>query len=200
MLVLLFCGVYVLCVQCELTLAPDRPSLKVPLSQRAELSSQNHTKKHAYTTDLVHNPVIEIKNLGRRQYCKVLIFKSSTLNDTGFYQCLFSGSNVLSHGTYLQVYIPIEKTIKLSERVKDGILTAEGILLLLCVVLPSVTLLFKSKNLNELEKKKMQKEEENIYQGLNLDDCYEAYDQIEHRQGPYEDVGNNEEDIQLEKP
>lgn len=35
------------------------------------------------------------------------------------------------------------KTINLSENTKNKILTAEGILLLLCVLLPSATLLFK---------------------------------------------------------
>lgn len=40
-------------------------------------------------------------------------------------------------------------------------------------------------------------------QGLNLDDCYAAYDQIERSQnnGPYQDVCNVlGDDIQLEKP
>lgn len=42
-------------------------------------------------------------------------------------------------------------------------------------------------------------------QGLNLDECWSAYDQIERcdANGPYEDVGNvreEEEEIQLEKP
>ncbi|GLD72109.1 B-cell antigen receptor complex-associated protein alpha chain [Lates japonicus] len=112
---------------------------------------------------------------------------------------------ILSHGTYLQVYKPLEKTLNFSESTKNGILTAEGILLLLCVVLPSATLLCKSKKVHEIEKKKMKKEEENIYQGLNLDDCCTTYDQIERSQalGPYQDVCNimeEEEEIQLEKP
>ncbi|KAM7383213.1 hypothetical protein PAMP_002884 [Pampus punctatissimus] len=100
---------------------------------------------------------------------------------------------------------PIEKTINISESTKNSILTIEGILLLLCVLAPSATLLCKSKKLRGLEKKKMKKEEENIYQGLNLDDCCATYDQIERCQvqGPYQDVGNiieEEEEIQLEKP
>lgn len=43
------------------------------------------------------------------------------------------------------------------------------------------------------------------HQGLNLDDCFTTYDQIERSQtqGPYQDVGTikeEEEEIQLEKP
>ncbi|XP_072316998.1 B-cell antigen receptor complex-associated protein alpha chain [Eucyclogobius newberryi] len=217
MLVLLVCSFYVLCVQCKVTLRADRPSFKVEVSEPATLeccfttsenqdflwikSSQQHAKKTVQTSPL-HDAVTKRQSFGNGGNCGVLILRSATLNDTGFYRCFLNGSKVFTHGTYLQVYKSLEKTIKLSESVKNGILIAEGILLLLCVVLPSASLLFKSKNLHELEKKKMQKEEENIYQGLNLDDCYAAYDQIEHLQGqgPYEDVANIEEDIQLEKP
>lgn len=46
-----------------------------------------------------------------------------------------------------------------------------------------------------------------IRQGLNLDECWSTYDQIERPQthGQYQDVGNlkgeeEEEEIQLEKP
>lgn len=41
-----------------------------------------------------------------------------------------------------------------------------------------------------------------LQQGLNLDDCNSAYHQIQrtHQQGPYQDVANCGEDIQLEKP
>uniref|UniRef100_A0AAV2MB69 Uncharacterized protein n=1 Tax=Knipowitschia caucasica TaxID=637954 RepID=A0AAV2MB69_KNICA len=117
--------------------------------------------------------------MGQGRHCGILIISAATLNASGFYRCFLSASEVFTHGTYLQVYKPLEKTIQLSESVKNGILTAEGVLLLLCVLLPSVTLLFK---------------------GLDLDHCA-AYDQIVHQQerGPYEDVGNNE-DIQLEQP
>eukprot|EP00064_Thunnus_orientalis_P011638 superscaffoldBa00001697_g11669 len=138
-------------------------------------------------------------------FCGELLFKSVKLNDTGLYRCRLNDSEILTHGTYLQVYEPLKKTINLSESTKNKILTAEGILLLICVLVPCATLLCKSKKLQQLEKKKMSREEENIYQGLNLDDCCTTYDQIERSQqhGPYQDVGNvmeDDEEIQLEKP
>ncbi|KAK3541526.1 hypothetical protein QTP86_028645 [Hemibagrus guttatus] len=97
---------------------------------------------------------------------------------------------------------PIQMTLAISERTKNSIITAQGILLLLFVLIPGIVLICKSKGLNELEKKKGT-EEENIYEGLNLDDCNSTYHQIQRSlvQGPYQDVINNDEDdIQLEKP
>ncbi|XP_035527509.1 B-cell antigen receptor complex-associated protein alpha chain isoform X2 [Morone saxatilis] len=140
-----------------------------------------------------------------KRVCYTLTFKTLQLNDSGLYQCWLKSKSMYTHGTYLQVYKPMKKAINLSENTKNKILTAEGILLLLCVLLPSVTLLRQSKKLKELERKKSMKEEENIYQGLNLDDCCTTYDQIERSQGhgPYQDVCNiieEEEEIQLEKP
>ncbi|KAM9353512.1 B-cell antigen receptor complex-associated protein alpha chain [Symphorus nematophorus] len=138
--------------------------------------------------------------------CGTLTFESVQLNNSGFYRCSVGNNTTrYSHGTYLHVYEPLRKTINISENTKNKILTAEGILLLLCVILPATTLLCQSKKLNELERKKMKREEENIYQGLNLDDCCATYDQIERSQahGPYQDVCNiveEEEEIQLEKP
>lgn len=38
---------------------------------------------------------------------------------------------------------PLQKTLNLSEKTKNRILTAEGILLLLCVLLPSTTILLQ---------------------------------------------------------
>ncbi|XP_068995124.1 B-cell antigen receptor complex-associated protein alpha chain [Embiotoca jacksoni] len=137
--------------------------------------------------------------------CGKLTLKSVRLSDSGLYQCWLNNGQVQTHGTYLQVFKPLRKTINLSESTKNKILTAEGFLLLLCVLVPCATLLSKSKRLHELEKKKAKREEENIYQGLNLDDCCAAYDQIERSQvrGQYQDVCNNmgeEEEVQLEKP
>ncbi|XP_051263681.1 B-cell antigen receptor complex-associated protein alpha chain isoform X1 [Dicentrarchus labrax] len=147
----------------------------------------------------------KLKEVGNKKVCYVLTFETLQLNDSGMYQCWLKSKGMFTHGTYLQVYKPVKKAINLSENTKNKILTAEGILLLLCVLLPSVTLLRQSKRLNELERKKSKKEEENIYQGLNLDDCCTTYDQIERSQGhgPYQDVCNiaeEEEEIQLEKP
>ncbi|XP_051263682.1 B-cell antigen receptor complex-associated protein alpha chain isoform X2 [Dicentrarchus labrax] len=126
----------------------------------------------------------KLKEVGNKKVCYVLTFETLQLNDSGMYQCWLKSKGMFTHGTYLQVYKPVKKAINLSENTKNKILTAEGILLLLCVLLPSVTLL---------------------RQGLNLDDCCTTYDQIERSQGhgPYQDVCNiaeEEEEIQLEKP
>ncbi|KAF1388166.1 hypothetical protein PFLUV_G00087390 [Perca fluviatilis] len=213
---LLLCSFVVGIAQNEITLEPDRPFLRIHVSQRAVLEccfranvSVNTTWiKHPSNKTLAPHAVAfsgrEAKDHKINLFCGNLTFNAVQLNDSGLYQCLLN-NRLLSHGTYLQVYKPMEKTINLSESTKNKILTAEGVLLLLCVLVPSVTLLFQSKRLNELEKKKAKKEEENIYQGLNLDDCCSTYDQIERSQahGPYQDVGNikeEEEQIQLEKP
>lgn len=214
--ILLLCSFYVLSVRCEVTLEADRPSVKVEVNQRALLEccfTSNRMENLLWIKSIKKDKSIEtffVQNPGTERWseksgqveCGFLSLKEAKLGDTGFYQCFLNSSEVFSHGTYLQVYERLEKTIKLSESVKNGILVAEGVLLLLCVVLPSASLLFKSKSLKDMQRKKARLEEENIYQGLNLDDCCETYDQIERLQGdgPYEDVGSNEEDFQLEKP
>ncbi|KAK6269267.1 hypothetical protein J4Q44_G00394160 [Coregonus suidteri] len=78
------------------------------------------------------------------------------------------------------------------------------------VLLHGTMMLRKTKKLNQLKKKRVKEEEENIYEGLNLEECSSTYDQIQRSlvQGPYQDVGNmlieeeeeEEEEIQLEKP
>ncbi|XP_031581982.1 B-cell antigen receptor complex-associated protein alpha chain [Oreochromis aureus] len=201
----------------DLTLEPDRPSLSVAVSENASLeccykspsgiTNVTWIRHHNKTQEVVLNQTVKSETKESNSvkiYCSVLHFTKVQLENIGFYQCVLN-DKIYSHGTYLRVYKPMEKTINLSETTKNKILIAEGFLLLLCVMLPSAILLFKSKKLNELEKKKAKKEEENIYQGLNLDDCCATYDQIERSQaqGPYQDVGNikeEEEEIQLEKP
>ncbi|XP_051999474.1 B-cell antigen receptor complex-associated protein alpha chain-like [Xyrauchen texanus] len=137
--------------------------------------------------------------------CHSLVLKSTHLHDTGLYQCYLNHSSarisIFTHGTFLQVYKPILKTLNLSESAKNSIITAEGVLLLLCVLIPGTMLLCKSKRLNKLEGKG-RREEENIYEGLNLDDCNSTYHQIQRSQmqGPYQDVASCGDDIHLEKP
>ncbi|XP_073341774.1 B-cell antigen receptor complex-associated protein alpha chain [Pagrus major] len=206
----------------EVDLMPDRPFLRVELNEQATLECCCSTRVESLQLQwvkraLAHNVTLDPENVTftdrvkrderkeSDQFCGILRFKSVELRDSGLYQCMLLNRNSMTHGTYLQVYKPLEKTINLSEKTKNKILAAEGILLLLCVLLPATTLLCQSKKLNDLERKKGQKEEENIYQGLNLDDCSAAYDQIERSQahGPYQDVCNvieEEEEIQLEKP
>ncbi|RXN30425.1 B-cell antigen receptor complex-associated alpha chain-like protein [Labeo rohita] len=193
----------------------DKPLLRVALSHKATIKCCYRWKENPhvswmmniYSTNgttkpsLVNLPVNKTEK-GKNVTCHFLVFKEVRLNDTALYQCRLNHSSVhiFTHGTFLQVYIPLQKTLNLSESVKNSIITAEGVLLLLSVLIPGTMLLCKSKSLNQLEKKK-EREEENIYEGLNLDDCSAAYHQIQRtNQGPYQDVGSCEEDIQLEKP
>nr|ALG38203.1 CD79a [Epinephelus coioides] len=200
--------------QSMVTFGPDNPYMRVEVHHRAVLTccfNSTGDGKHTWikrTSEDVKNVndsdrVIINKGSGSNR-CGSITFVRVQLKDSGLYQCAL-GKAVYSHGTYLQVFKYMEKTINIEESTKNKILMAEGVLLLLCVLVPPCILLFKSKRLNQMEKKKAKKEEENIYQGLNLDECWSTYDQIERSQahGPYQDVGNikeEEEQIQLEKP
>ncbi|AWO96319.1 putative B-cell antigen receptor complex-associated protein alpha chain [Scophthalmus maximus] len=219
--ILVLCSFAVI-TQSEVTLQADVPYLRVSLSHRAVLEccyntsgkSVKHTwvksfkvAKESFGPLAVNFSEHVFEGFKTKSGCSTLTLRSVQLNDTGMYQCWLNSSDIrlFSHGTYLQVFKPLEKTLNLSESTKNKILTAEGVLLLLCVLLPSTTLLCKSKKLHELEKKKARKEEDNIYQGLNLDDCCSTYDKIERSKahGPYQDVCNtmeDEEEIQLEQP
>ncbi|XP_026140724.1 B-cell antigen receptor complex-associated protein alpha chain [Carassius auratus] len=200
----------------DLELEADKPLMRVALSQEATIHCcYNWTKKHntlwiinIHTSN--NTKITKTVNLtdsrmksSNESNCHLLYFKDVRLNDTGLYQCQLTRDSltIFTHGTFLQVYIPLQKTLNLSESVKNSIITAEGVLLLMCVLIPGTMLLCKSKRLKELEKKKG-REEENIYEGLNLDDCNSAYHQIQrtNQQGPYQDVASCGEDIQLEKP
>ncbi|XP_060906231.1 B-cell antigen receptor complex-associated protein alpha chain [Labrus mixtus] len=216
----LLCSFVVVIAQAEVTLKADRPFLWVQHEQTAVLECcyTNKGKSESFKwvrrfhegnktkgpfnvtlTDLV------TRDVDPKTSCGVLNFLTVQLNDSGMYQCWLEDSRRLTHGTYLHVYKPLEKTIDLNESTKNKILMAEGVLLLFCVLLPAATLIFQSKRHNKLEMKKVKTEEDNIYEGLNLDDCCAAYDQIERSQtqGQYQDVCNvveEEEEIQLEKP
>lgn len=224
----LLCSFVVGTAQRKVTLDPDQPYLRKQVSHKAELEccyttgekslhvtltwvkqTTNKTRHTVHLSEQVIEGVPKEVPPGSNKSCGTLTLDHLNLSDSGLYHCELRGNNVdvLSHGTYLQIYKPMEKSINLSESTKNKILTAEGVLLLLCVLLPSISLLSKSKRLNELEKNKITREEENIYQGLNLDECWSTYDQIERPQthGQYQDVGNlkgqeEEEEIQLEKP
>ncbi|RVE62938.1 hypothetical protein OJAV_G00161940 [Oryzias javanicus] len=204
--------------EAEVVLEIDSPFQRIRLSDGAKLECcfQNwdkgsHWVKNSRPFEKVEKFITsEHVNVTDHQrenniICSILTFSSVKLTDTGMYHCRLNGTSTLTHGTYMQVYEPMEKTINLSESTKNVILMTEGILLFLCVTAPSFLFLFKKKHENKRAIKKEKIEEENIYQGLDLDDCCAAYDQIERPQGhgPYEDVGTTVkegEEIQLEKP
>ncbi|XP_064864023.1 B-cell antigen receptor complex-associated protein alpha chain [Oncorhynchus nerka] len=212
----------------QVTLEPDRPSLRVQLSHTAHLRCcYSATRGAVETTWFISiqtvNGTSAPQGVDRRDnhvtvdggnltaagvMCHTLILREARLNDSGLYQCFLNHSalrhSVYTHGTFLQVYRPMVKILDISESTKNSILTAEAMLLMVAVLLHGTMMLCKTKKLNQLKKKRVKEEEENIYEGLNLEECCSTYDQIQRSlvQGPYQDVGNMiiEEEIQLEKP
>ncbi|MBN3313776.1 CD79A protein, partial [Atractosteus spatula] len=141
--------------------------------------------------------------------CVTLTIRQATENDTQLYRCALqdntSSTPLLSPGTYLKIYNTSEKVINLSERTKNHLIVLQAVILMLCVLLPGTALLCKAKQQSEKSldfKKKRREEEENIYEGLNLDECSMYHDISRSKvHGPYEDVANlRGSDIQLEKP
>ncbi|XP_066498526.1 B-cell antigen receptor complex-associated protein alpha chain isoform X2 [Hoplias malabaricus] len=217
-LVFLFCflaAISVIC--CDIEAADDQPSLRIAISATATFKccfKTNNTDliatwqkikihDHNNTETEIINSTCKMKKENNLQCCTLEV-KHVTFNDTGLYQCEtpYGSAHSYTHGTFLQVYEPIEKILNISEQAKNSIITAQGVLLLIIVIIPGAMLLCKSKGLHELERSKS-KEEENIYEGLNLDDYTSTYHQIQRSlvQGPYQDVMNKaEDDIQLEKP
>uniref|UniRef100_A0A8C8GVK8 Ig-like domain-containing protein n=1 Tax=Oncorhynchus tshawytscha TaxID=74940 RepID=A0A8C8GVK8_ONCTS len=212
----------------QVTLEPDRPSLRVQLSHTAHLRCcYSATRGAVETTWFISirtvNGTSAPQGVDRRDnhvtvdggnltaagvMCHTLILREARLNDSGLYQCFLNHSalrhSVYTHGTFLQVYRPMVEILDISESTKNSILIAEAMLLMVAVLLHGTMMLCKTKKLNQLKKKRVKEEEEIIYEGLNLEECCSTYDQIQRSlvQGPYQDVGNMiiEEEIQLEEP
>ncbi|XP_056399756.1 B-cell antigen receptor complex-associated protein alpha chain isoform X3 [Hyla sarda] len=124
--------------------------------------------------------------------------------DRGFYQCRVNvgNRNHLSCGTYLRVKgPPLYLFFNVSEATKNRLITAEGIILLLCAIIPGTFLLYRKRleNVNSMSFKEA--EGENLYEGLNLEDCSMYEDISRGLQATYEDVGTLRATVfQLEKP
>ncbi|XP_070619870.1 B-cell antigen receptor complex-associated protein alpha chain isoform X2 [Erythrolamprus reginae] len=134
-----------------------------------------------------------------------LFFYSTQKNDTGMYYCLVVAYSSRGHscGTFLWVRKPRPVSfLNMSESIKNKIITVEGFLLLICAIGPGLFLLFKRwENERLLQAKKKACEEENLYEGLNLDDCSMYEDISRGLQATYQDIGNVKViDLQLEKP
>ncbi|XP_052025136.1 B-cell antigen receptor complex-associated protein alpha chain [Apodemus sylvaticus] len=135
-----------------------------------------------------------------------LIFSEVNKSHSGLYWCEVTEKNVTkrSCGTFLRVRKPVPRPfLDMGEGTKNRIITAEGIILLFCAVVPGTLLLFKKRWQNEKFGVDMPDdyEDENLYEGLNLDDCSMYEDISRGLQGTYQDVGSlHIGDVQLEKP
>lgn len=135
-----------------------------------------------------------------------LIFSKVNSSHRGLYWCQVTEQNITkrSCGTYLRVRKPVPRPfLDMGEGTKNRIITAEGIILLFCAVVPGTLLLFRKRWQNEKFGVDMPDdyEDENLYEGLNLDDCSMYEDISRGLQGTYQDVGSlHIGDVQLEKP
>ncbi|XP_069497013.1 B-cell antigen receptor complex-associated protein alpha chain [Ambystoma mexicanum] len=149
---------------------------------------------------------------GEKFYCEPggdsanLTISEVEKNDSGIYVCKVSvgKASQSSCGTYLRVLKSRPKAfLNMEEGTKNTIITAEGILLLICAVVPGTILLFQKRWENErrFQNKKHPDEGENLYEGLNLGDCSMYEDISRGLQSTYQDVVSARlPDIQLEKP
>ncbi|KAM3923196.1 B-cell antigen receptor complex-associated protein alpha chain [Leptodactylus fuscus] len=135
---------------------------------------------------------------------QTLSIRKAKKSDSGLYLCtVTAGDTTLkSCGTYLRVRETFSLLFfNVAEATKNRLITAEGIILLLCAIIPSALLLYK-KRLDNLSSMSLKEAEgENLYEGLNLEDCSMYEDISRGLQATYEDVGTLRiTDLQLEKP
>ncbi|XP_044778229.1 B-cell antigen receptor complex-associated protein alpha chain isoform X2 [Neomonachus schauinslandi] len=149
-----------------------------------------------------------------------------SLGETVHLQCLHNGSRpdstlnitwwrvIQGNGTWPDMFWsygqkPHERLprpfLDMGEATKNNIITAEGIILLFCAVVPGTLLLFRKRwqNMKFGVDTQDDYEDENLYEGLNLDDCSMYEDISRGLQGTYQDVGSlhiGDGDVQLEKP
>ncbi|XP_039909749.1 B-cell antigen receptor complex-associated protein alpha chain isoform X2 [Hirundo rustica] len=135
-----------------------------------------------------------------------LRFQHLEHNHSGLYFCRVEVGGLMAQscGTFVRVDEPMPVPfLNLRDATKNRILTAQGVLLLLCAAGPGLLLLFRKRWANErlLQPKKISIEEENLYEGLNLDECSMYEDISRGVQPTYQDVGTlATTDSLLEKP
>ncbi|CAH7383384.1 B-cell antigen receptor complex-associated protein alpha chain [Phodopus roborovskii] len=135
-----------------------------------------------------------------------LVIPNVNKSHKGIYTCQVKehSTQQWSCGTYLRVREPVPRPfLDMGEGTKNRIITAEGIILLFCAVVPGTLLLFRKRWQNEKFGVDIPDdyEDENLYEGLNLDDCSMYEDISRGLQGTYQDVGSlHTGDVQLEKP
>ncbi|XP_041091222.1 B-cell antigen receptor complex-associated protein alpha chain-like isoform X1 [Polyodon spathula] len=161
-------------------------------------------RNHTETVNVTESKMVSIRP--NDSFCS-LVIRDLKHSDSGLYQCVLreGASQQFSHGTYLRVIRPAPpKLLNMSEGAKNKLITAQGVLLLLCVLLPGTVLLYQTKqrNMRNYEMKYNKEEEENIYEGLNPEDL-SLYHDLTHTtvRSPYQDVGSLQSyDTSLEKP
>ncbi|XP_063798455.1 B-cell antigen receptor complex-associated protein alpha chain isoform X3 [Pseudophryne corroboree] len=149
---------------------------------------------------------IETEQQDLPDYAQMKELKLSNIqkSDRGLYKCKVTvkGKTYNSCGTYLRVKEPpFFIFFNIAEATKNRVITAEGVILLLCAVIPGTFLLYRKRleNINSLSLKDA--EGENIYEGLNLEDCSMYEDISRGLQATYEDVGTMRAlATELEKP
>eukprot|EP00069_Balaena_mysticetus_P004541 bmy_17420T0 len=138
-------------------------------------------------------PMMELSSPGPKGE---LIIQQVNKSHRGMYRCeVKEGQKVQrSCGTYLRVREPLPRPfLDMGEGTKNNIITAEGIILLICAK--------RWQNMKFGADVQDDYEDENLYEGLNLDDCSMYEDISRGLQGTYQDVGSlHIGDVQLEKP
>ncbi|NXQ57593.1 CD79A protein, partial [Anthoscopus minutus] len=134
------------------------------------------------------------RQVGRDECVSTLSFQRLDHNHSGLYFCRvqLGEATAQSCGTFVRVNEPVPAPfLQLGDATKNRILTAQGVLLLLCTAGPGLLLLFRKRWANErlLQPKKISFEEENLYEGLNLDECSMYEDISRGIQPTYQDVG-----------
>ncbi|XP_068849356.1 B-cell antigen receptor complex-associated protein alpha chain isoform X1 [Capricornis sumatraensis] len=187
------------------------PSVTVSVGEEVRLqcihngsnSNTNVTWWHVLQGNSSWPPVMHLGSLGAGGE---LIIKQANKSHRGMYRCEVSDGKKMqrSCGTYLRVREPLPRPfLDMGEGTKNNIITAEGIILLICAVVPGTLLLFRKRWQNMKFGADIQDdyEDENLYEGLNLDDCSMYEDISRGLQGTYQDVGSlHIGDAQLEKP
>ncbi|XP_004694206.1 PREDICTED: B-cell antigen receptor complex-associated protein alpha chain [Condylura cristata] len=189
---------------------PGLPSLTVRLGEKAHLqcshqASTPHSRpKVTWWITLQSNYSWPAKLLESTD--EELIIHQVNKSHRGLYHCQVEEGNQTqrSCGTYLRVQEPLPRPfLDMGEGTKNNIITAEGIILLVSAVVPGMLLLFRKRwqNLKFEMDTREDYEDENLYEGLNLDDCSMYEDISRGLQGTYQDVGSlHIGDVQLEKP
>ncbi|XP_058876870.1 B-cell antigen receptor complex-associated protein alpha chain isoform X1 [Acipenser ruthenus] len=181
-----------------------------PKVRRSDLAWVKLWKPAGNSTETINMTDSDFVTVASNETASTLKMRDLKRNDSGLYQCVLreGADQQFSHGTYLRVIRPAPpRLLNMSEGAKNKLITAQGIILLLCVLLPGTVLLYQTKqrNMRSYEMKYNKEEEENIYEGLNPED-FSLYHDLTHTtvRSPYQDVGSMGSmqgyDTQLEKP